>query len=67
MSRLLTQLDVNADSKLSREEYADLVAEEEKPSARKQPSMPHKREEVSGRGPLAGEPILRVGRSGRRS
>ncbi|MGH8579915.1 MAG: EF-hand domain-containing protein [Gammaproteobacteria bacterium] len=36
----LTQLDVNADSKLSEEEYAALAAEEEKPNAPKQPKMP---------------------------
>lgn len=35
----LTQLDVNADSKLSEEEYAALAAEEQKPSAPKHPHM----------------------------
>ncbi|MGH8526371.1 MAG: hypothetical protein ACREXY_19845 [Gammaproteobacteria bacterium] len=36
----LTQLDVNADGKLSREEYAALAAEEQKPSVPPQRSVP---------------------------
>lgn len=36
----LTQLDVNLDSELSKEEYGELAAEEEGPNLPKQPSIP---------------------------